>query len=182
MDQPGHPLLRPSQPGAADRMRELLARTVQDHVSDQQSTAGVLEDILDTLRARDERLTAVLHTLDQLQQQLETAAGRVTALDARLERLDERLDDQYDRVSAIDHTLTAVDTKLGTLDAQLAGELRSRPAPAEIANAIATVVDAAQQAVTAQIGSLEEAVLTLAEALLRPAARAAAAAREGTRG
>jgi hypothetical protein len=84
-------------------------------VSDQQSTAGALEDILDTLRAQDERL-----------------------------------DDQYDRVSAIDHTLMAVDTKLGALPAQL--------------------------------GSLEEAVLTLAETLLRPAARAAFAAREGTRG
>jgi hypothetical protein len=32
MDQPGnHIALRGNQPGAADRMRELLARTVQDH-------------------------------------------------------------------------------------------------------------------------------------------------------
>src|SRR6266567_5037897 len=46
MDQPGnHILLRANQPGAADRMRELLARTVQDHVADQRSNAGALEDI-----------------------------------------------------------------------------------------------------------------------------------------
>src|SRR6266568_2410106 len=46
MDQPGnHVLLRGNQPGAADRMRELLARTVQDHVADQRSSAGALEDI-----------------------------------------------------------------------------------------------------------------------------------------
>src|SRR6266566_7451018 len=46
MDQPGnHILLRGNQPGAADRMRELLARTVQDHVADQWSNAGALEDI-----------------------------------------------------------------------------------------------------------------------------------------
>jgi chromosome segregation ATPase len=46
MDQPGnHILLRGTQPGAADRMRELLARTVQDHVADQWSNAGTLEDI-----------------------------------------------------------------------------------------------------------------------------------------
>src|ERR1017187_5268431 len=46
MDQPGnHILLRGNQPGAADRMRELLARAVQDHVADQQSNAGALEDI-----------------------------------------------------------------------------------------------------------------------------------------
>ena len=46
MDQPGnHILLRGNQPGAADRMRELLARTVQDHVADQRSNAGTLEEI-----------------------------------------------------------------------------------------------------------------------------------------
>src|SRR5260370_10916690 len=46
MDQPGnHILLRGNQAGAADRMRELLARTVQDHVADQRSNAGALEDI-----------------------------------------------------------------------------------------------------------------------------------------
>ena len=46
MDQPGnHILIRGNQTGAADRMRELLARTVQDHVADQRSNAGALEDI-----------------------------------------------------------------------------------------------------------------------------------------
>ena len=43
MDQPGnHILLHGNQPGAADRMRELLARTVQDHVADQRSNDGRL--------------------------------------------------------------------------------------------------------------------------------------------
>ena len=46
MDQPGnHILLRGNQPGAADRMRELLARTVQDQMADQRSNAGALEEI-----------------------------------------------------------------------------------------------------------------------------------------
>jgi len=46
MDQPGnHFLLRGNQTGAADRMRELLARTVQDHVTDERSNAGALEEI-----------------------------------------------------------------------------------------------------------------------------------------
>jgi hypothetical protein len=43
------------------------------------------------------------------------------------------------------------------------------------------IVDAAQGEVTAHLGSLEETVLTLAEALLRPQGRPASAAREGTR-
>ena len=43
MDQPGnHILLRGNQSAAADRMRELLARTVQDHVADQRSNASAL--------------------------------------------------------------------------------------------------------------------------------------------
>src|ERR1700753_3193320 len=47
MDQSAnHLLLRGSQTGpAADRMRDLLARTVQDHVSDQRSHASALEEI-----------------------------------------------------------------------------------------------------------------------------------------
>jgi len=40
MDQPGsHTLIRGNQP-AADRMRELLARTVQDQFTDQRSNAA----------------------------------------------------------------------------------------------------------------------------------------------
>jgi chromosome segregation ATPase len=50
MDQSAnHVLLRGSQPAAADRMRDLLARTVQDHVSDQRSHASALEEIRNIL-------------------------------------------------------------------------------------------------------------------------------------
>ena len=46
MDQPAnHIMFRGGQPGAADRMRELLARTVQDHISDQRSHTSALEEI-----------------------------------------------------------------------------------------------------------------------------------------
>src|ERR1039457_1665560 len=353
MDQPGnHILLRGNQPGAADRMRELLARAVQDHVADQQSNAGALEDIrrrieglellakeirereipgmtarldslachmteaaarppqwaeslaehiellraqvtpvaelhsrwadvgtvsanveqalprlqavgdaigqaMDALRSQDERLSKLQHSISKLQQSMETAAarfirldnavaelgqrtgqldkeisavkgraevgfstlaakvdqstdamtatvdglaasvtgvggqvqlvhGRIERLDTRLERLDERLDDQYDRVSAIDSTLTAVDGKLGTLGGRLDGldgRLESLGQwPAEIQDAVAKIVDAAQHDVTAHLGSLEDTVLTLAEALLRPSGRPVPAPREGTRG
>lgn len=353
MDQPGnHILLRGNQPGAADRMRELLARTVQDHVAYQQSNAGALEDIwrrieglewlakeirereipgmtarldslachmteaaarppqwaeslaehiellraqvtpvaelhsrwadvgavsanveqalprlqavgdaigqaMDALRSQDERLSKLQHSISKLQQSMETAAarfsrldnavaelgqrtgqldqeisavqgqaevgfstlaakvdqsadamtatvdglaasvtgvggqvqlvhGRIERLDARLERLDERLDDQYDRVSAIDSTLTAADTKLGTLGGRLDGldgRLESLGQwPAEIHDAVAKIVNAAQHDVTAHLGALEDTVLTLAEALLRPSGRPVPAPWEGTRG
>ena len=46
MDQSAnHLLLHGSQPNPSDRMRDLLARTVQDHVSDQRSHASALEEI-----------------------------------------------------------------------------------------------------------------------------------------
>src|ERR1700748_1235487 len=46
MDQSAnHLLMRGAQPGPADRMSDLLARTVQDHVSDQRSHASALKEI-----------------------------------------------------------------------------------------------------------------------------------------
>ena len=59
--------------------------------------------------------------------------------------------------------------------------MRSRPGPADIQDTLAKVVDAASSDVTAHLGSLEETVLTLAEALLRPHGRQIPAPREGER-
>jgi archaellum component FlaC len=81
MDQPGtHVLLRGNQPAAADRMRELLARTVQDHVSDQRSNAGALEDI----RQRMEGLEWLVK---------EVREREVAGLTAQLDELGKRLDE-----------------------------------------------------------------------------------------
>jgi hypothetical protein len=63
----------------------------------------------------------------------------------------------------------------------LAGELRSRPGSIEIQETLAKIVDAAQGDVATQLGSLEETVLTLAEALLRPHAPQIPAPREASR-
>jgi DNA repair ATPase RecN len=113
MDQPGtHFLLRGSQAGAADRMRELLARTVQDHVADQRSATGALEDIsqrleglewlvkeareqmsdaigqvADALQGQDERIGRLQHGVGQLQQSMEATAGRFGRLDKAVAEL-----------------------------------------------------------------------------------------------
>ena len=120
MDQSGnnHLLLRASQPAppvyngqhaAADRMRELLARTVHDHIVEERSVAGVLQEIRLRLDAMDESsMTRMAATVDAL---AATLGAQDSKLTARLERLDERLDDQYDRVRSID----------GKLDGQVAG-------------------------------------------------------------
>jgi hypothetical protein len=173
MDQPGnnHLLLRASQPappvyngqsyngqpGVADRMRELLARTVHDHIVEERSVASALHDIhqrLDTLDYAGTDSPAA--TLDGLAATLDGLAATIGAMDskltARLERLDERLDDQYDRVRSVD------------------GKLDSLPASTE--EVVAKAVEAATADIIGRIAALEDTVLTLAEALLRPALRA----------
>src|SRR5579862_2273831 len=113
MDQSGnnHLLLRASQSGppgyngqsgyngqpgyngqhaATDRMRELLARTVHDHILEERSTAAALQDIRQRLDALD-GASAIATTLDALAASLGALDSKLTA---RLERLDERLDDQ----------------------------------------------------------------------------------------
>jgi hypothetical protein len=156
MDQSGnnHLLLRASQSGppsyngqhaATDRMRELLARTVHDHIIEERSAAAALQDIRQRLEALDGASAA---TLDGLAASLGALDSKLTA---RLERLDERLDDQYDRVRAIE---SAVEGQSISLD-----------------QAVAKAVEAASADIMARIASLEDTVLTLAEALLRPPIR-----------
>ena len=356
MDQrANHILSQGSQPGAADRMRELLARTVQDHMLDQQSNAAAIEEVrkhleglewlvkdageresaniaaqidslfrrlddasqtpprwavslagqiealqartealagqigalqaqAETLQAQEKRLAALHQNGARLQQSMEAAAARFSRLDkaiaelsqqagylgkemtavkgradqgftalaakveqgtaavpaaleqnsARLEQslagmaekaggiaagvaalreqadllggqlqvaqgrfdgLGERLGDTDDRVGAIDNRLGAAADRIGAVDtrliglekhltealASLTGELRSRPAHAEIEAAVSKIVDDSQAGVAIRLSSLEETVLTLAEALLRPASRRAAAAPAGAR-
>src|SRR5579859_459889 len=88
MDQPGnHILLRGNQPGAADRMRELLARTVQDHVADQRSNAGALEDIRQRMEGlewlvkevREREMPGLAVRLEGLAGHLDQAAARPPA-------------------------------------------------------------------------------------------------------
>jgi hypothetical protein len=158
-------LLRASQPAtpacngqhaAADRMRELLARTVHDHLVEERSVASLLQEIrlrLDTVdQANGSGLAATVDglsaTIDGLAATLGTLDSKLTA---RLERLDERLDDQYDRARSID----------GKLDAQAGA----------IEELVARAVSAATGDILARVSSLEDTVLTLAEALLRPALR-----------
>lgn len=215
MDQSGnnnHLLLRASQSGipgyngqhaAADRMRELLARTVHDHLVDGQATASALDEIrhrLDVLeRALDQvrnatgldggahlalgahpgqSLAGIAATLDGLAASLGAIDARVGALDNRLERLDERLDDQYDRVSLVNDSIAATNKRVATLAEQftsalvpLTAEVRSRPDRMEVEEIVTKITESSQRDVIARLASLEEIVLTLAEALLRPAIR-----------
>src|ERR1700734_764910 len=149
MDQSGNNqlLLRASQSGppgyngytgqhaAADRMRELLARTVQDHIVEERSTAAALQDIRQRLNDLDDA----------------SAAGIAASLDG-------------------------LAASLGTLDSKLTARLeRLGEQPVSLEEAVAKGVEASGADIMARIASLEDTVLTLAEALLRPAIRRLAA-------
>ena len=89
------------------------------------------------------------------------------------------------RIEGLGDRFGSLDSRLGGQLADqlepLADELRSRAGHIEIQETLAKIVDAAQSDVTTQLGSLEETVLTLAEALLRPHPPQIPAPREASR-
>jgi hypothetical protein len=204
MDQSGnnnHLLLRASQPGlpgfngqhaAADRMRELLARTVQDHLVDGHATASALDEIRRRLDALERALDHVRdvtglnggthaalgthpgQTLAGIAATLDGLAASMGAIDARVGALDTRLE----RLSHVNDSIAATDNRIASLAEQSTGalapltaEVRSRPDRTEIEEIVTKITESAQRDVIARLASLEEIVLTLAEALLRPAIR-----------
>jgi archaellum component FlaC len=124
--------------------------------------------------------------------------GRLDGMNGRLEGLDGRISENAEQIKALGDSLTTVGKqldgvheateRLGTLDERLSGELtpladelRLRPGHADVEEVVAKVVSAAQAEMTARLDSLEETVLTLAEALLRPARQIPDQRREGER-
>jgi chromosome segregation ATPase len=131
---------------------------------------GRLEAVGDHIEAVGDRMDAVNRQIARLPASLgiEDAHRRLTELTGQSAA------DLAARLDALDDHLTAA-------VAPLAGELRSQPGKAEVEAAVSKVVSAAQSDIVTRLNSLEETVLTLAEALLRPASRPAADGREGDR-
>src|SRR3984885_10221851 len=85
------------QHAAADRMRELLARTVHDHIVEERSVASALQEIRLRLDAMDETsVAAIAATIDGLAATLGTLDSKLMA---RIARLDEGLDGHHHRAA-----------------------------------------------------------------------------------
>jgi len=125
-------------------------------------------------RAWGARIEGLDDRFGSLDTRLQTASGRFTDVSGRLETLGQEMAAVGGRVDEVGGQLT------DQLE-PLADELRSRPGRIEIQETLAKIVDAAQSDVTTQLGSLEETVLTLAEAPLRPHAPQIPAPREASR-
>jgi predicted nucleic acid-binding Zn-ribbon protein len=167
--------------------QDSASRTAEEMSTQAQRLAG-MSATLDGLTAGLSTFSAQLSTIDGRMAnadsrlagadvKLASTESRVSALDTRFERLDERLDDQYDRVTSIDNRLAATDGRLTLLGSQftealkpVAEELRARPVRSEIEAVVTKIVEAVHADISTRLTSLEDTVLTLAEALLRPAA------------
>jgi hypothetical protein len=175
MDQPGnHILLRGNQPGAADRMRELLAGTVQDHVADQRSNAGALEEIRQRMEGlewlvkevREREIPGMTDRLDVLARHLDETTQKPPQWAESLAEHIELLRAQVAPVAEL-HSLWA---DVGTVSENVELAL---PQLQAVSDAVGQAADA--------LRAQEETVLTLAEALVRPQGRQIPAPPEGQR-
>jgi chromosome segregation ATPase len=189
--------------GLIERLDTRLER-LDERLDDQYDRVSAIDS---TLTAADTKLGAIGNTLATTDARIGVAEAALVAVDTKLGALDTRMERVDDRLGEHGQGLTSVDGKVGTLGGRLDGldgrlegigaridglgekfgtldgKLESLgQGPAEIRDAVARIVDAAQHDVTAHLGSLEETVLTLAEALLRPSGRPVPAPQEGTRG
>ncbi len=142
---------------------------LDDHIGDTDDRVGLISERIGSLNDRigsidghmaivNERTAPIDGRLGALETKLiEAAGGRITAADGD--------------VTGIDGTIKAFGERLSGTVAPFADELRLRPAHTEVEEIVTKVVAAAEAATAARLDSLEEAVLTLAEALLRPAPR-----------
>jgi chromosome segregation ATPase len=136
---------------------------------------GRLEAVGGHFSGIDGRIEALGDHIDAVGERLDTVNQQISHLPATLGIRDvHRLTELTSQASVeLGAQLDALDERLtGTLE-PLAEELRSRPAHADIEDLISKVMTAAQQDTATRLASLEETVLTLAEALLRPATRSA---------
>jgi hypothetical protein len=161
-------------------------------------TSGLWTQATETMKDTLDGLTG---TVAGVGGQVDLLGGQVQLVHSRIERLDEGLADTDDKLGGLDNKLGSVDARIAARHQAgtpgraprrpirpgerspepLTDELRSHLGHTEIRDAVAKIIDAASSDVTAHLGSLEETVLTLAEALLWPQGRQVPIPREGDR-
>ncbi|MEU8265952.1 hypothetical protein AB0B89_02200 [Sphaerisporangium sp. NPDC049002] len=143
-----------------------------------------LTDVGDRLTAQDQRFTTLGESFEGVNERLEMVDDRVEAVNQRVgqlpgllevgevhkrvgELLSAQGDDQGKRLDAIDKRLTEAATALPPM-AELMDLMRARPDRAQLAETVDEVIQPTHNDLTRRLGALEETMLALAEALLRP--------------
>jgi chromosome segregation ATPase len=156
---------------ALDSRVEGLDRRLGEHGKGLTAVDGKLDTVAARLNPVDSKLSVLDSRLGTVDSKVGTLSSRLDGLDGRLAGVGARIDGLGDRFGALDGKLETANGRLGDVVGQLealADEVRARPGSTEIQDTLAKIVDAAQNDVTTKLGSLEETVFTLAEALLRP--------------
>lgn len=167
------------------------------HVED--GLGGTVERVEESLGQVARGSENVGSRLQGLDGRLEGLHGRLDGFDGRLEGFDGRLDAMSDRVEGLpaamdlsevhrrlaDLTqrpivdpaswLNSLDQRLANAMDELGGDLRARPDREEFEDTLSKIIDAAHAEWARRLTALEETMLALAEALLRPAHRPAEA-------
>jgi len=181
--------------GRVTRALETVTAAVDGLAASMTGVGGRVAALDTRMERLDERLDDQYDRVSAIDSTLAATDSKLGAVDGRLEGLDGRLDGVDGSLAGVSGTLEGVGGRLAGIGAQIdgLGEMfgrfegkleitNSRAGPAEIQNAVARIVAAAQRDVDSHLSSLEETVLTLAEALLRPPARPVPPRREGLRG
>ncbi|GHE39962.1 hypothetical protein GCM10017673_47930 [Streptosporangium violaceochromogenes] len=108
------------------------------------------------------RFDVVEERLDDIEGRI---ASRADTLDSRLRTLDGCAEKAAERLESVDERLTQAHAAL----TPLAGLLRAQPDREQLAEALTRMMEPARMDITRRLGALEETMLALAEALLRPA-------------
>ena len=140
---------------------------LDDHIGDTDDKVGLINERIGSISERIGSIDGHMIIVDERTAPIDARLG---TLEARLiEAVDGRKEAAGGHFTGIDATIKALDERVSGALAPLADELRLRPGHAEVEEIVAKVVGAAQAEMTTRLDSLEETVLTLAEALLRPA-------------
>ncbi|SKA32026.1 hypothetical protein SAMN02745673_04057, partial [Marinactinospora thermotolerans DSM 45154] len=146
---------------------------------------GRLDGLNGRLDGLDGRVTGVEGKFEGVHGQFDGVDGRLEAIDDRLEALNQRLgqlpaslevSEVHRRLSElverpiIDHSerFDAIDQRLGESLDPLLNEIRTRPDRHEFEETISDAVETSHDDITKRLAALEETMLALAEALLRP--------------
>ena len=147
-----------------------------------EAVGGHFAGIDGRIRALGDHLKAVRERLDGVNQQIGHLPTTLGVEEAQRRFTELAGQSAAELSTQLTGRLSALDERLSGALVPLADEVRLRPGHAEVEEVVAKVVSAAQAEMTTRLDSLEETVLTLAEALLRPARRGPDQRRDGDRG